>query len=487
MPNYKIEVDGTAAVNVVTVDYETPSNGEIGTAVITVANTASNRSLFESGDEVVIYEEDRNDAGTFVRKWFGEVIGKPSSTNSRNLTIDVEVESKAAQLEYAKVSRPFIEMTTGEMVEQAIAKERDPSVGTETITDGSSLSGWSSNVDNFRLLDTDSDLPNSGGNAIYAEIPDGSSGSYYAEYVDVSPQEAPERRISKLNVRAIINDDGGIFDGTVTLVDAGGISYEWEFDLTGSGEFERFEFPVDDATVTQGGDPLTLRFEFSTGEQTPETRAFAVDYAESVPFGLNDRNVGVTVDNPGTDYVTTRSVNSSILQMVENFALEDGVTPYVDEDAVLHYLSSGDTVADVSIEYEDPSINVVNVDIDRDFDVRNRVSVEGRGDLQASYEDAGSIEFYNTEAPKEEPISDPTLRTRTQLRRRARGFLNENAWEDGALSFTLANPEFLDVNPGQIVPVVWPPDGINGSFEVTSVGRNSDGYVTISLSGTVSI
>jgi len=122
-----VEVGGTEPTNIVDVSYTNASGDSIGTAEITVANSASNRSLFESGADVVIKE-----GGTV--EWSGEVIGKPSNESRDNLTLDVEAETKAGQAEYGKVNRPFIEMSRAEIVRQAVDYEVEPYTRARTIT-----------------------------------------------------------------------------------------------------------------------------------------------------------------------------------------------------------------------------------------------------------------------------------------------------------------------------------------------------------------
>lgn len=484
MANTKVEVNGSVLPDVVDISYGKDSGDTIGTAELTVANTPSNRAMISSGDTVDIFESTSDG---FDKKWSGEVITKPSNASRRGLTLELEVESTAAQLEYAKVNRPFIELSTGDMIRQAVEKIRDPSVSEVFAYEGTTVSGWNGNAPDLSLIGDDAGVISRGDDGLYAGLPESGTGEYAVEYTDLTSDAVPGRRIEKVETRLLINDTGGMFDGVVILVDDDGIRYEWDLDLVGAQEFKTYELAVEDADVTSGAGDKRIRFEFTTDGTIPEERAFAIDYIKTVPFDLIDREIGVTTNISDTDFVTTRRVDGSVLKMVDNFATEDGATAYVDKENVLNYLSDGDTSADVGISYYDPSLNVVDVSVDRDFDVRNRVTVQGKDGIQASYEDTGSIQFYNTEAPKEEPINDPSLRTREQLRRRARGFLNDKAWDDGALSFTIGNSEFLDVEPGQVMPVDWPPEDISGIFQVGSVNRTASGYANVSLSGNLTI
>jgi len=154
---------------------------------------------------------------------------------------------------------------------------------------------------------------------------------------------------------------------------------------------------------------------------------------------------------------------------------------------VLQYKPSGGASSGLTIDESDGSLNAVAYSIDRDFDVRNQVTIQGKDDLRASFESTQSINFYNERAPKEEPIDDPSIRTEEQAKRRARGFLEENAFDDGALSFTIANSDFRDVQPGQSMPVVWPSEGVDDIFVVSSIDTTTKGYTVVNLSGNVSL
>lgn len=486
MSNPKVTVGGTPATDVVSVNYDRQSIGSISTATITVGNTPTNRSLFQPGSDVLIEEEDPNNPGTYVKRWSGEVNGKPSTTSNRNLTLDVEAEGYDSRLEYAKVRRTFTSKTTGEIIEEAVEKERDPSSSTEYLHTGSATSGWSSNADIFRLLDTDSGMADVGNNAVFGSISEGSTGTYHAEYTDVFDVSVPAGQIERFDTRVITNNSGSVFDTSVVLVDAGGNRYEWDVPAGGSGEFETHQLAIEDATITETDQDPKVRHNFAIDGELPEDRAFAIDYDRVVPFDVLSRDIGVGTSVDDTDFKMTRRVRGSIMEVVEKFASEDGASAYVDPDGILQYFTEESRNAPVSIDYNGDS-NVVEVKVDRDYDVRNRVTVEGKDDISASFEDTSSIQFYNERAPKEEPINDGSLRTRRQLRRRARAFLDDNAWEDGSLSFTVADPKFRDVNPGDIISVLWPPEDIDGNFEVSSVSRTAEGYTNVNLTGTVSV
>lgn len=506
-----VEVDGVEIPDVVSVDYANESDRGIGQANITVGNTASIRQMIAPGDDVVVKEPDKS--GTFERTWSGEVVGNPSNAARDSLTVEVEAEKKTGQLEYAKVSRPFIEQSSGDMLRSAIEKRADPNVQTEYVTEGDSMSGWSSNADNVELLDVEaaiSNNPTSSPNSAYFDFLEGRSGTFDFTYEDVPSSAAPGRRIERIALRMLGNTAGGLFDAIVVLVDGDGVAYKWDIDLTGGEGFQTYELNVVESSVSENasdfaysnldsfGDfdtgysppslsPNTFRVGLRTAASIPDDRAVAIDYIETTPFDFISRDLGVETDIQDKGTVSTRRFDSSILDMAKRLAQEDGSKPYVTPEDTFVYEPSGQTFADISIDGVESDLPIVDFTVDRDFDVRNRVTVNGAGNLQVSFEDPGSIEFYNREVAKQEPIDDPSIRTREQAKRRARGFLADEAWDDGAITVVGAGPDFRDLKPNQVLPVTWEPEDIDGTFLIGSTSRTQEGLHSISLSGNVTL
>lgn len=488
MTNYKVEVDGTTASNIIDVSYNKPASGSIGEATITVGNSNTNRSLFEPGATVVIKVEDPDTPGTFEVDWRGEVISKPSNASRENLSLEVTAETTAAQAEYAKVTRPFIERTNSEVIEDGVAEVVDPEPVVVDIHKAESTTNWSQNFADFELMDTVSDIVRDGSDALYFGIPPGTSGTKYAEYT--GGPTVTGRRLDRFETRFLLADKGAYFDAAVYVVDGAGIQYKWSIETTGRAENVLYELPVEDAdeVKTNADYPNgTLRYEFTTDGNIPDERALMIDSAAAIEFRTETRSTDLTTDVEPTTRKATRRLNDSVLNIANNFADEDGYTAYIDSSNVLSYKRSGSVDAPVSIDYANNDALVVDVTVDRDFDVRNVVTIQGKDDLRETFESTQSIDFYNVRAPKEEPIDDPTLRTTDGLRRRARGFLADEAFDDGAIVFTVGNSDFRDVIPGQLMSITWPPEGLDDDFVVGSVGRTTQGYTTISLSGNVSL
>lgn len=474
-----VEVDGTEPTNIVDVTYTNASGDGIGTAEITVGNSNSNRSLFASGADVVIKQ------GGEV-EWSGEVIGKPSNASRDNLTLAVEAETKAGQAEYGKVNRPFIEMSRAEIVREAVDYEVEPHTRTRKITNADTTTNWSSESQIFEVTDDSNGINKHGKDTLFAGIYEGESGSYDVTFDDVPSAAAPGRRVLQFETRLLVNNKGGVFDVTVELVDGDGVRYEWEVPVQGTASWETYELAVEDATISTGGDPLTLTYTFDVDGRLPENRAIAIDMARTTPFRVQDRKSGLSHDVDDTDDQITRRVDDSILSLANSLSVEAGATIFVDQTNTLVFESAGDVPAPHEIR-DDGDTLVVDVDVDRDFDVKNQVTVQGKGDLQATYEDSSSIGFYNVEAPRPEPINDASLRTRDQLDARARGFLNDNAWSDSAITFTLAGAKWREVRVGQSVVVDWPKEDVSGTFIIDEVGRTDEGYITIGVSGQTEI
>jgi hypothetical protein len=488
MANYKVEVDGTTVSNVIDVSTQKPDSGSIGEAKITVGNSDTNRGLFVPGAEVVVKIEDPDNPGTFETDWRGDVVSKPSNTAANNLSLEVTAETTSAQAEYAKVTRPFIERTNSEIIEKAVAEIVDPEPVVVDIHKAESTTDWSHNFDEFELMDTVSDIVRDGDDALYFGIPPGTSGTLYAEYT--GGPTVTGRRLDVLETRFLLADKGAYFDAFVYLVDGSGIQYKWAIETSGRAENVLYELAVEDADeITTSADYPngTLRYEFVTDGNIPDERALMIDSATAVEFKTETRSTDLTTDVEATTRKATRRLNDSILNIADEFATEDGFTAYVDTANVLNYKRSGSTAAPVSIDYSTNDAQVVDVAVDRDFDVRNVVTIQGKDDLRETFESTQSIDFYNVRSPKEEPIDDPTIRTEAGLRRRARGFLSDEAFNDGAIVFTVGNPDFRDVVPGQLMTVDWPPEGLDDDYVVGSVGRTTEGYTTISLSGNVSL
>lgn len=474
-----VEVDGSVPASLIDVSYSNVSGDQIGTANITVANTDFNRSLFSPGDGVEIFEDGS-------KEWSGEVVGKPSNQSKRNLTLTVEAETLAGQAEYGKVNRPFIEMSRAEIVRQSIDSVVEPYTRTKKISHCDSTTDWSTTAPIFELTNDSKGINEFGNDTLFVGFTEGDSGVFDVVFDDVPANAAPGRQVLNFETRLLVNNTGDVFDVSVELVDEDGVSYLWDVPVLGMATWDVYELPVENANITTGGDPLTLRYTFEAKSPIPDDRAAAIDMARTTPFRLETRGLGLSHDVDDTDDQISRRVDDSILTTAHSCAVEAGANIYVNEDDTLIFETGGDVTSPYTID-DSPDTGIVSVDVDRDFDVVNRVTVQGKDDLQATFEDTSSIQFYNEDVPKNEPINDGALRTRDQLAARARGFLRENAWEDSAISFTLYGSKWRNVRPGQSIPIEWSPEGISGTFTVDEVSRTVEGYTKIGATGQTEI
>jgi len=476
----EVLVDGTRATQVIDVEYENTTGSSIGSATVSVANTNANRSLFKPASRVEIRKN-----GSTV--WSGEVLGKPSNTSGRNLTLDVEAETFAGQAEYGKVTRPFVELSRADIVRQAVDKQIKPFTDTKKITYAETVTDWSANdvVDDLEKTDDSKGINEFGQDTVFVGMRNGSSGTGTVTYDAVPTSAVPGRRVLEVETRLIVNNRGDVFDLSLTVVDDAGIAYTWTIDAPTGSSSKTYKLPVEDATIETGDTPLTARLDAEISGVLPDSRAIAVDMIRTTPFELVDRGTDLTADVDDTDDKITRQVNKSVLSLADDIATEVGATAYVTADQTLRFETQAPS-AQYSIT-DDTSTGVVDVDVDRDFDVKNQVTVSGKDDLQATFTDSSSVQFYNSSVPKPEPITDTSLRTSEQLETRARGFLAENAFEDSAIEFTLAGAQWRDVSAGEVIDVTYPPESINGTFLIDSVGRTPGGFVTIALTGQTEI
>jgi len=485
MTDFRVTADGATVSGVTSLEYETKEGKSVSVATITVLNTPANRNTFTTGTPVTVERQDPSTPGSFETEFRGEVTAKPSENSRRNLTLSVEAEALSGRLEFAKVSRPFINVDSGVAVRRAATTVAEPSNEPAYISTGSDIGKWSSDANAFELADiSEKSLNKFGDNLLYADFAEGDTGTFTVGRTNIDPSTVPGRRILRVDTRMTVNNTGGVFDAELELTDNGGTTYVWELDLPDGPGFKTFELRPADATF--GGGELTesnaLEIRVKTDGPLPEHRALAIDMVRTVPFTVIDRDTGLSTAVEETGRTITRTLEGSILEVANQIATEDGAIVYVDDQNVLHLERAGTTTAAATID-DTFSTAVIDVEVDRDFDVTNRVTVVGKDDKQATFEDKASINFYNEQAPRQEPIVDTTLRTDADLRARGRGYLNDNAWEDTSMSFTLANAAFRDVNVGELIDVSWPPEDIDGTFIVSSKQTDDNGYVTLGMTG----
>lgn len=448
--------------------------GELGTAEIAVPNTQANRVAYSYGDEVRISRDG-------VTEWTGFVAGKPSGDGGLSLTI--RARDKRAILHNSEVHRPFYDMDPGAIIREAVQYRTDPRLPT-TVFDGSDLANASATTAIFSLANLPShDLNNYGSDLWFLAWNAGATGSDSVTFTDVGYTPAPPGRVLWVEVRYLINNSGNYFTGELELVDDGGNNYVWDLDIPQGAEFVTRRYPVEEAT-TDGAELSTngtLQFRFDIHGELPERRAAVIDYCRIRPFSLDARPQTLTVaDVEDAGRTVTRRFDMSLLEVVDQFATEEDAITYVDDSALV-FKPSGSNPAPVSLSYT--GTRVTDIRVTRDAtNIVNQVTVQGAGDLQKTLRSSASIDYYGV-SEREKPLIDASIQTEAELIEWGEGFLNENAWNDTDLSFTVADRDYTDVNIGDSLFVEWPPEGITGLWTVASVETDAAGFVTLDLTG----
>ena len=474
MVQFTATVGGTSVDGVFTVDYGGANEGGLGVAEIEAKNTNTNRN-FSYGDEVLIFRDGTKD-------FEGILTAKPAG-GTRNLKVVLKARDKRTGLHNSEVHRPFYDMDSGAAIREAVEKKVSPRSPRNIFT-GGDLSLVSSDVPIVELANLpEQELQERGTDLVFLYWKEGASGSYEVTF-DGVPTTFSDGTLLWFETRYIFNNRGDFFSVEVELRDHSGNNYVWEPRLRGANA------PVKTRLPAEEGDPNgelstdgTLQYRIDIDGSLPEPRGAVLDYGRARPFNLQNRGTSLStagVEATGRDIV--RRFDMSILEMIDGLSTEDGATSYVEDD-VLNYEPSGDTNAPVSIE--DGTTRVLDVDVDRSSaDIVNKVVAQGAGDLQKQYQSSSSIEFYGRGVPKEEPLVDKQIQNEGELDDLAEGYLNNNAWEDTAASFTVIGPGFRNVRVGQAINVDWSPDAIGpGMFLVSSVDSDDAGRITIGITG----
>lgn len=448
---------------------DTSEVDSLGSATIVVGDTAFNRSTFSSGDEVVI---DRA-SGT----WTGYLTGDPKSGDGG--TIDLEAMDKRYELKNSNTSRPFFERDSGEIVRQVVLT-RSEDRGREDIHRGSDLTGWSSDLDEFELGNlATKKLHEKGSDVIFGGIREGESGTFYARFDDVSARAVPGRaHIYKLETRLWVNDGADQITVEIELVSENGVPMVWEVNPSSSG-FTTYELNLEDAEPGEIADPLTLEYRFNISGNLADNTGIAIDYATTYTFEVKNRDT--SLDPSGirdTGRTITRRWDQSALEVIQDLEVEDNFQSWVDENEVVHFEPAGGQSAGLQIVQGETA--VVDADFDRDYDgVTNEVKVQGDG-VQVNVRDSESIRYYGL-SPRDEPLVDQSIKTESEAKDRGDGYLQKNAWDEVAATFTIADSSYGEVPKGSSIFVSWPSADLQGEFVVNQKKVRSSGYVELGV------
>jgi len=472
-----VTIGGQTIDRVSAVSYGQGDEETLGTATVSAANTAANRSV-GYGEEVIIQRDGTTE--------FVGVLEEKPSAGGRNLLVEFKARDKRAALHYEEVHRPFYEQDSGQVIREAVEEQTRPR-NASTVFSGDDLSNWSADVDTFQLADIpEQALYERGTDLLFLYWKEEATGSYSATFDGVPASAVGNRSLLWFESRYLFNNAGGYFTGEVELVDDSGISYVWDLPIPDGANFQKTRLPAEEASSDRaelsGSNRLEFRIEVKGN--LPEPRAAVLDFGRARPFDLVSRDTDInapssTVLDSGREI--TRRFDQTILEVTQKLSVEDGATSFVDTDDDLHYEPAGDTAAPVSIDYA--STRVVDASFNRDStDIVNRVRVQGAGDLEITLQSSGSIAFYGV-APRDKPLVEKSIQNRQELRDYGEGFLNENAWSDSAFSFTIADAAYRAVTVGQEIDVNWSPQDVNGTFVVSDKQVKDGGKVELSFTG----
>lgn len=475
---WDVIVEGIPVEHVVDVRRRNSDEDILARSTVEVANTAENRSI-TSGDTVDIRER-----GETIFE--GNVVKKPSKGDDGEL-LEFVVADRRAQLFYEDVHRPFYDMDTGAIIREAV-NHRAQQLEAVTIHRGSSLSNWSSDAHVFELADFPrGDYQEYGSDLIFVGWREGASDDYVVRFDNVPSRAIPgSRQIMRFQTRLLVNNTGRQFTVEVELVDQSGANYIWTIDNPGT-DFETHELRPEDARNSanigsEASGTGVLEYRFDIKGDLSEPRAALIDHADTLPFSLHPRDSNVTVDGvQDTGRTISRRFDENIMEMLNTLTTEDGFMSYIDSEMDLHYEPAGQTFAPFDIN--DETTPVVGYDIDRDYDrITNRVTVQGARDIQVIVSDNASIQFYGLSS-REDAIVDDTIQTQREARQRGEKELEDLAWHDSALSFEIADRAFEQVRVGELIPISWNDEDIDGEYIVSETQTDETGIVTIKATG----
>lgn len=483
MATWSVTVGGTTVEALVGVETEGSDESKVPKATVTCGATSTNRG-FSSGEAVVISKNGTEEFRGFVN-------GKPSIGDD-NEFLELDVASKIYELQQLSVNRVFYRMDPGAILRSAIAN-RVVSLPPRSIHTADSLTNWTSDAPVFQLADfTGGQYREFGSNLIALGWRQGVTGTYHATFSGVPSNTIPgDGQIARLSSRFLVNNRGGQFEVEVGLQDNAGNLYVWSPDRLPNG-FETHAFRAEEAR--DGGDIIAsgdlsngeLRYGVKINGSLGEPRAMLIDNAQTTPFLLKSRTSNLTTNNVEDMGATViRRFDSSVFEIVRQFATEYDAIAYIDTNDDLHFEPSGQSDAGKSIDYSTTPVTAANFDTDYD-DVVNEVTVQyANGSVTVSAD--ASIDFYGI-APRSQPIIKPEIQTEDEAISHGMGVLAEGAWADTPMEFTIADTTFSTVRVGERITVTWDPsNGINviGTFVVSEVTVDEEGYPTIGVTGHV--
>jgi hypothetical protein len=478
MPDWTVEIEGSPLTEVSHVNRINGDESELGKAAVEVANIPANRAV-ESGDDGRIL---RNGDEIFRGK-----VTKAPTKGQTGEQIEYTLKDKRVVLEYIESHRPYYQMDPGAIIREAINKQADVR-SPVTVSVADNTSNWSTNIPEFGTIGSaPKQLYEFGSDALFAGWRGGSEGDYHLTYTNVPSSAIPgDGQIVRLTTRMLVNNRGSQVETEVDLRDNAGNNYIWQPERT-LFNYDSYEFLAENAetTATIGSKLQTdgaIQFRFNLKGELPEPRAVSIDHIETLPFALKSRTTSLSTNNvQNTGNTITRRLDESVLTTLKTFAVEEQYASWVDTNDDLHFEPAGSIGSGNDIVRGTTS--VTDAEFNRDYDeIVNKVTVQGAEEIQVTAVDNASVKFYGL-SEREEQIVDSEIQTEAEAERRATGFLQENAWDDGAMSFEIADATYENVRVGQTIKVEWPPENINNDYVVSSVETDVNGFVTVNIGG----
>jgi len=460
-----VTINGTQLDGVRQVQATDNSSGTLGRAEIVVQDSPTVRSLTSPGATVTIPQPGAD--------WTGYVDGESVTGRWRTIrAIEYRGELRASPLHTV-----FYDVPRSEGVTLAATTETEQRNLTP-IHVGSSTTDWSFRAPVAELYaGTRAGLYNWGTDNIFLAAREGHSQTLTATYSNVTTDQIRDG-IFSLQTRLLVNDRGAGWDTEIELVTPGGTTYLWE--PTTPSTFRTLELPAEEATtdgqVSQTG---TLQYRFSPRASLTAPTGIMIDNAHTIPFDRVNRDNDLTTNGvEATSDSIRRRVDVPVGQFLNVMATEADREWWVD-DQDLQFTDSGGSQG-LEISTDQP---VFDVEDDRDYQaVRNVVEVQGADGVGVTVREPTSISFYGP-VPRREPIVDKSIQSAAEARERGEGFLADNAFDDGSITFSILDERYQRLSAEDLIPVDWPRLDLNGIFTVDSVdGDDPRSHVTITAS-----
>ena len=456
-----VTIGGVQPSKVISVVADQKPDSDLGEAVVTMVDTATNRSAFGPGDAVAI------DWGSGIQ-WDGEVVGQPSQSNGR---LRYRALGELLPFKHEQAYRVFYNTESSEAVKQ-LATERTEQLNAVQIHAGDDPGNWTSIApiaepyagDRAGLYDYGTDLLVLGARG-------GHSGELRTTYDDV-PTDAVVDGLFELRTRVVVPATvANYWSLLVEFRDDAGTRYRWDVALDPGST--TYTLAAGDAEPADSGLATNeLRYRLFPNGVVAQLTAIGIDHAETIPFATSARsNPPSTSGVESTGRPITRRIDGSVGAAIEELATEDGATWGLDGNT-LRYEPGGPS--SVSVLAIDSSTPIRSVEVDRDYEsVRNVVQVVGDDGVEILEREQASVDFYGP--ARAETVNDPSIKTETAARARARGILDERAWNDASVSFAIPDLSFAQLSPGDRLPVTYQPEGLNGTYRVERVAVQPDG------------